>query len=73
MINAWDDGHIDEELFSIIKALNDAGIKTISSCSGHGQIDGYILCEDMILIYAKENITGEYRKRFHRNFVDRVY
>ena len=36
---------IDTEIAYIVKALNQAGIKTIASCSGHGHRPGSIILE----------------------------
>ena len=37
---------IDACIAPIIKALNDAGIKTINCCCGHGKSDGSIMLAD---------------------------
>jgi len=37
---------IDNCLVDIIKALNSAGIKTLASCCGHGNINGIISLAD---------------------------
>lgn len=36
----------DPEIADIVKALNDGGIKTIASCSGHGERNGNIALKD---------------------------
>lgn len=47
---------IDSCIAPIVKALNDAGIATISSCCGHGREDGMILLADgrELTIYLQE-------------------
>jgi len=37
---------VDACLAPLVKALNDGGIATISSCCGHGKQDGTILLTD---------------------------
>jgi hypothetical protein len=50
----WDTKGIDRCIASIIKALNDAGIYTASSCCGHGKEDGRILLHDGRELIIKE-------------------
>ena len=45
---------LDSCISQLVVALNEGGIKTTSSCCGHGKTDGYILCEDYLLIVCKE-------------------
>jgi hypothetical protein len=33
---------LDKEYIPVIDALNDIGVKTLSSCCGHGKTNGYI-------------------------------
>jgi hypothetical protein len=42
----WDWKGIDKCIAPIIKALNDSGIYTSSSCCGHGKDDGIITLHD---------------------------
>jgi hypothetical protein len=37
---------IDESIAPFVDALNAAGIKTVASCSGHGQIPGSVALRD---------------------------
>jgi hypothetical protein len=37
---------IDLCIADIVAALNAAGIKTVASCCGHGQISGSVVLED---------------------------
>jgi len=36
----------DPEIVDLVKALNDGGIKTVASCSGHGELNGSIILKD---------------------------
>lgn len=50
---------IDSCIAPIVQALNDAGIKTVASCCGHGKRPGNIALEDgRELIIAKDYKTG---------------
>ena len=42
----WDTKGVDSCIAPIVKALNDAGIYTASSCCGHGESDGVIILHD---------------------------
>jgi len=55
---------IDRCIAPIVKALNDAGIKTVSSCCGHGKWDGYILLEDRALIVWPKDTRVNTMKRY---------
>lgn len=45
----------DPEIVDLVKALNDAGISTVASCSGHGHRPGSIILKDgRELIIAKD-------------------
>ena len=37
---------IDKCIAPIVRALNEAGIRTDGSCCGHGKADGYIVLHD---------------------------
>ena len=37
---------VDSCIAPLVKALNDAGIRTLASCCGHGNIPGTIILED---------------------------
>jgi tRNA(Phe) wybutosine-synthesizing methylase Tyw3 len=39
-------GEFDKEMMPLIEILNRFGIKTISSCSGHGKMDGCIVIDE---------------------------
>jgi len=46
---------IDKCIAPIVRALNEAGIKTRGCCCGHGKHDGYIhLWDDRILVIKKK-------------------
>lgn len=61
---------IDCDIAPLVQALNDAGIKTTSSCSGHGE-DGYILTDDYVLIVSKERGKAAF-SRYLRDFNDKA-
>ena len=42
----WAEKGVDACIAPIVKALNDAGILTASSCCGHGKAEGSILLHD---------------------------
>jgi hypothetical protein len=60
--------YVDRCLAPMLIALNNAGIKTLSSCCGHGKQDGYILCENRLIILSKETDTAKlrYSRDFHQ-------
>lgn len=45
---------IDEEIRDVVRLLNEKGIQTYSSCSGHGKRDPFIFCQytDPLLVAA---------------------
>jgi hypothetical protein len=45
---------VDQCISRLLVVLNNAGIKTLESCCGHGRTDGYILTTDFFLIISKE-------------------
>jgi len=50
---------VDKCIVPLVKALNEAGIKTIASCCGHGKIHGNIaLADGRELIIAKDYETA---------------
>lgn len=50
------DVDIDRCLSPIVKALNDAGISTISSCCNHHKTPwGYILLEDRLILISEQS------------------
>ncbi len=59
---------IDSCIAPIIIALNDASLRTISSCCGHGKTDGYILMKDMLIIISKERESKDVRRRYFKEF-----
>ena len=49
----------DPEIAPLVKALNDAGIRTVASCSGHGRRPGNIaLADGRELIIAADYAEG---------------
>lgn len=50
---------IDACIAPIIRALNEAGIKTRSSCCGHGKCDGHISLWDHTELVIKWGKEGE--------------
>lgn len=50
--------YVDECLADIIKALNDAGIKTVASCCGHQKIESSIVLKD-----GREISIRKYKER----------
>ena len=58
---------IDEDIAPIIKALQDSGVVTTSSCCGHGDQDGYIMLEDRVLIVSVEK-GKDARNRYLTDF-----
>lgn len=42
----WAVKGIDRCIAPLVAALNDAGIRTIASCCGHGKINGSIILDD---------------------------
>lgn len=52
----WDFKGIDGCIAPIVKALNDAGIYTASSCCGHGKVDGEILLHDGRVVIIKSKV-----------------
>lgn len=40
------DQYLDRCIAPLVKALNDGGLKTITSCCGHGQLPGYVVFAD---------------------------
>lgn len=51
---------IDEEILPLVVALNNGGIPTVSSCSGHGRELGHIwLKDDRVLIIVPAHSTKE--------------
>lgn len=54
----WDKKPIDACIAPLVKALNDAGIYTASSCCGHGQYEGSIILHDGRTLVIKN--TEEY-------------
>lgn len=59
----------DPEIVDLVKALNDGGLPTVSSCSGHGERYGSIALKDgrclMILPDLEEH--NKVFKRLHLN------
>jgi hypothetical protein len=51
--NAWRVIEVDKCIAPIIDALQKGGIKTITSCCGHGT-NGYIVLEDRILTLSPQ-------------------
>lgn len=51
----------DPEIADIVRALNDAGITTVASCSGHGLKPGIITLSD-----GRELIVCENREQAHK-------
>ena len=50
---------IDSCIYFIVKVLNDAGIKTVASCCGHGKRPGNIcLIDGREIIIAPDYETG---------------
>jgi hypothetical protein len=45
-IDGTPDVWCDPEIADIVRALNAGGIRTVSSCSGHGHRPGYIALQD---------------------------
>ena len=58
---------IDCDIAVLVQALNDAGIRTLSSCDGHGKTDGYILTDEYLIIIAKERWIKA-KKRYEREW-----
>jgi len=58
---------IDKSIAPLVDSLNKGGIKTITSCCGHGRTDGYVLCDDRLLIVSKEQ-GEDARKRYESDF-----
>jgi len=52
---------IDKEILDLVNALNAGGIKTTSSCSGHGENFGHIFLKDgrMLVIIPRERTKCE--------------
>jgi hypothetical protein len=50
----WTIKPIDACIAPIVKALNDAGIYTVSSCCGHGKSDGEIWLHDGRILIIRE-------------------
>lgn len=63
----WREVEIDSCISKMVDALNKGGVKTITSCCGHGVTDGYILCEDYLLVVSKER-NKEARNRYLRDW-----
>ena len=59
---------IDVDIAPIIVALQNAGIYTLTSCSGHGETDGYILLENAGLTIWKERTKELAYQRYQRDF-----
>jgi len=49
----WKDCEVDDEIADIVKALQDAGIDMLGSCSGHGKRLGEIPLVDGRILYVK--------------------
>lgn len=61
---------IDRCISSIVCALNDAGMRTVSSCCGHGRIPASIILEDDSWIVVMDRKTAsaffeEYKTTIH--------
>lgn len=59
---------LDSCIADIIVALNDGGIVTRSSCCGHGKTDGYILCDDSLIVVATERNKEDIKKRYNKDW-----
>jgi hypothetical protein len=59
---------IDCCISNLVDVLNKIGYKTTSSCCGHGKTDGYILCENILIILSKEKDKKEVYTRYMRDF-----
>ena len=50
---------VDSCIAPLVQALNDAGIKTLASCCGHGKGDGDILLADERRLVIEHSTTKE--------------
>lgn len=55
----------DPEIFDIVKALSDGGVKTVASCSGHGYRPGSIALSDgRWIVIAKDKSEFDFIESF---------
>ena len=59
---------MDSCIADLVVAMNKVGYETTSSCCGHGQSDGYILCKDRLFIISKEKEPAAVLARFEKDF-----
>lgn len=59
---------IDASIADLVDSLNKIGWDTISSCSGHGETDGYIWCKNCLLVISKEQEESEVKHRYLKYF-----
>jgi len=60
------EGYVDSCIAPIVQALNNAGIRTLASCCGHGHIPGNIILEvndkALIIFSSWKNAYKYYKK-----------
>lgn len=75
------DGSIDEELIPLLNELNNIGLKTTQSCSGHGRAEGYISFSvkniNSVVFRKSKNNTGRFtiywESKYSKTIKDKKY
>lgn len=65
-----DEEFIDSCIASLVQVLNDGGIKTTSSCCGHGKTFGEIWLQERVLLII--NDRDKYRSNKHKYLIKMV-
>jgi len=58
------DAEIDDEMIPVIEALNTLGLKTISSCSGHGEKQAQLVfdIQDVDIFITRNIVSFNWRR-----------
>ena len=71
----WGLAKVDRCIAPLVAALNKSGIKTLSSCCGHGEEGstgrgktGYILCEGFLIEVHPQRTPDAVRREYNRLF-----
>ena len=61
---------IDKCISKLVGILDENGMKTLKSCCGHGEHDGFILGKGFLLIIPIEYSNGKHFDRYDKDFYD---